>query len=278
MISRRTLLKGAAVLPLTPVTGFASNRINLVNIGDHGSGGNPGTRAVADLVLGDLRPELVFTNGDNAGGLHLGLTYEDSNWMYRSYIDAGLFLPTPGNHDTDVDGGDLYRQYFKVPRYYARTAGDVLLVSVDSTNLDSAQKAWAQQTLQNSRSPWKFVFTHYAPYCSGGHGSHPHTQLPWHAWGADAVFAGHNHVYERLERGSDIYFVNGLGGRSRYQFDTPLPSSVTRYRDDYGCIHITGNRTSLTIQFISQSGRLIDTREISKPVNMVPVFQSLDLL
>ena len=41
---------------------------------------------------------------------------------------------------------------------------------------------------------------------------HPALQWPFEAWGAHAVLAGHDHLYERVTFGNFPYFVNGLGG------------------------------------------------------------------
>ncbi len=61
-------------------------------------------------------------------------------------------------------------------------------------------------------------------------------QWPFGEWGADAVISGHDHTDERLQVGGIPYFVNGPGGKSRYDFEIPLPQSRVRYNQDYGAM------------------------------------------
>ena len=59
-------------------------------------------------------------------------------------------------------------------------------------------------------------------------------QWPFAQWGADAVMSGHAHDYERIVRDGIVYFVNGLGGASRYSFGTPVTGSAVRYNAEGG--------------------------------------------
>ena len=58
-------------------------------------------------------------------------------------------------------------------------------------------------------------------------------QWPYETWGATAVFAGHDHVYERIITadgngdGNDfVYLTTGAGGRSLYNFPPPAVVSL----------------------------------------------------
>lgn len=87
-------------------------------------------------------------------------------------------------------------------------------------------------------------------------------QLPFHAWGVDAVLAGHDHNYERLTRDGLPYFVNGLGGKSIRPFRLmPEAGSQVRYAHDYGAMWVEATSTSLTLQFysIANGGALVDS-------------------
>ena len=77
-----------------------------------------------------------------------------------------------------------------------------------------------------STAPWQIVYMHHPPYTSSRRGSVETMQWPYKAWGADAVLAGHDHLYERLLVGNLLYLVNGAGGRALDRFaDTPLRGS-----------------------------------------------------
>ena len=127
-----------------------------------------------------------------------------------------------------------------------------------------AQKTWLRQQLAKSKTPWQIVYFHRAPYSSGRHGSEIAMQWPFASWGADAVFAGHDHTYEQLEIGGIPYFVNGLGGKSRYKFDLMDSASKIRYNARYGAQRVIANDKKITFDFINVKGKLIDSKTISR--------------
>ena len=87
---------------------------------------------------------------------------------------------------------------------------------------------------------------------------------PFAQWGADAVLAGHDHTYERLQVDGIPYFVTGLGGASRYVFPDELPESQLRYADEYGALVIGASESDLTFEFITVEGATIDVFTIDK--------------
>ena len=98
-------------------------------------------------------------------------------------------------------------------------------------------------------------------------------QWPYEDWGATAVFAGHDHVYERILKDDNgdsndiVYFTTGAGGRSLYNFGTPVAGSQVRYNDDYGSMLIEADNSSITFEFcsITGGGTLIDTYTVVMP-------------
>ena len=83
---------------------------------------------------------------------------------------------------------------------------------------------------------------HHPPFSSGStHGSTLEMQWPYEAWGATAVIAGHDHVYERIIRDDNSdgvnfpYFTIGAG-RARPLQLLPLrcQGSQVRYSATYG--------------------------------------------
>jgi hypothetical protein len=92
---------------------------------------------------------------------------------------------------------------------------------------------------------------------------------PFAEWGAEVIFAGHDHTYERLDVGGTPYFVNGAGGQSLYNFSNlgALPTGVTstvRYNDGFGAMLVTATETGLTSQFFNTAGILIDEYTLSR--------------
>lgn len=254
-------------------------------IGDYGYAGQP-EADVAALVTG-WQSEFIITLGDNnylVGGAstiddNIGQYYADFIYPYTgsypSSATSNRFFPSLGNHDWYTAGAQPYLDYFTLPgneRYYDFTWGPVHFFALDSDpnepdgiTPDSVQGQWLQTQLAASTSPWNLVYTHFAPYSSSYHGSQPDLQWPFADWGATAVLAGHDHSYERLLVDGIPYFVNGLGGRSIYAFNAPLPQSVFRYNADYGAMLVEVTENWITFNFITRTGELIDSHTVTKP-------------
>ena len=273
-----------------------ASTVRFAVVGDFGCACQ-GEMDVANLIK-SWNPDFVVTTGDNNYPLGeastidaaIGQYYHDFIYPYVGSYGAGSdinrFFATLGNHDW----GDGYIQpatvqphldYFTLPnneRYYDFTWGpaDVYVIDSDDhepdgTSSGSVQGAWLQSRLAASSSPWKLVFFHHPPYSSGSHGSTTYMQWPFEAWGATAVLNGHDHIYERVDKGNFPYFVNGLGGASRDSAHNPVPDSQVRYFADYGAMLVDANTDSITFQFFTRTGVLIDTYTIySNPSAVSP--------
>jgi len=252
--------------------------IRFAVIGDYGLEGKA-EEDVANLVL-SWSPDFIITTGDNNYPDGSAKTIDDNiGQYYHSFIypysgkygegaDINRYFPTIGNHDWKTDGGKPYLDYFTLPgneRYYDFIWGPVHFFAINSDSNEpdgirrsSSQAAWLQQSLASSTTPWQIVYTHYAPYSSGIHGSTDWIQWPFNEWGADAVLAGHDHTYERLVIDDLVYFVNGVGGGPRYTFNEPVAWSMVRFRSDYGAMLVEASRQKIVFQFITRKNELID--------------------
>jgi tartrate-resistant acid phosphatase type 5 len=247
-------------------------------IGDYGSGSERES-SVSELVK-SWNPGFVVTVGDNNYGpdkaanidVRIGQFYAEYIFPYKGNYGGGAasnrFYPALGNHDWNADGLEAHLAYFKLPgneRYYEVARGPVRFFVLDSDEREpdgvtstSMQGRWLQAALARSTSCWNLVLAHHAPFSSGDHGSSEWMQWPFPAWGADAVLAGHDHHYERLDMAGFPYFVNGLGGASRYSVDEQLPGSQVVYNDDFGAMVVVATRTSLDYKFYAIDGTLVD--------------------
>ncbi len=256
-------------------------------IGDYGSAG----QALAEVsqLIHNWNPHLIITLGDNnypdgeASTIdqNIGQYFHDFIYPYTgSYgqgADSNRFFPSLGNHDWRTNNAQPYLDYFTLPgneRYYEFVRGPVHFFALDSdphepdgNTATSAQAQWLQEHLATSSAPWRVVYFHHAPFSSGAHGNYTPMQWPFKEWGATVVMAGHDHTYERLVVDSLLYFVNGLGGRSIYNFsDPPVDGSQFRYNGDYGAMLVTANRDSMVFRFYNRKGELIDKMRLSAPV------------
>ena len=84
-------------------------------------------------------------------------------------------------------------------------------------------------------------------------------QWPFATWGADVVISGHAHTYERIVRDGIVYFVNGLGGASRYDFATPVTGSVARYSANWGAQKVTVSRHRADLRVLQRGGQRSST-------------------
>ncbi|HKE02135.1 MAG TPA: metallophosphoesterase, partial [Planctomycetota bacterium] len=253
--------------------------VRLAVIGDYGV---PLASAhdVAEVVK-VWSPDLVATVGDNnypEGAAdtiddNIGQHYHDFIAPYLGAYGAGAsenrFFPALGNHDWIAPGAAPYLAYFTLPgneRYYDVRRGPVHLFVVDSDPAEpdgvlasSVQATWLHDALAASTAPFKLVTMHHPPFNSGKeHGSTFWTQWPYREWGASAVLAGHEHVYERIVTGGLPYFVNGVGGQMLYEFLEPVSGSQARFNSDFGAMLVEATATAATFTFVTRTGIVMD--------------------
>ena len=288
-------LTAGKVVPTVAGPASATNgTVRFAVIGDYGKD-NLNEARVAALVNG-WQPDFVITTGDNnypdgaAATIDANIGHYYSRFIgnyqgaYGPGSQTNRFWPALGNHDwhTITCSGSqcngAYFDYFTLPhneRYYDVDLGAIHLFALDSDDdepggrgEDSAQATWLRNRLAASDSCHDIVFFHHPPYSSGRHGSIPKMRWPFLTWGADAVFTGHEHQYERLEVDGLTYFVNGAGGANLYNFENigtlpPGARSLARYNQDHGAMLVTVNTPAITYQFYNAGGDLVDEYTIA---------------
>jgi 3',5'-cyclic AMP phosphodiesterase CpdA len=131
---------------------------------------------------------------------------------YKSLLDAGVqFYGSLGNHDSPTE--KFYKPFnMNGQQYYTYKKGNVQFFVLDSTYLKPEQLNWLERELKNSGADWKVCYFHHPLYSSGSfHG--PSTELRlsleplFMKYGVQAVFSGHEHVYERIETAKRCYLL-----------------------------------------------------------------------
>jgi len=195
-------------------------RVRFAVYGDNRTDGDA-HRQVVQAIDGE-RPDFILNSGDMVGESN------ESEWHKFFAIEYGLLMKTPlfaaiGNHEADFgDNTDRFYTLFGGRTWYSMDYGDVHVAAIDSNGYLESQAAWLENdlTLAESRGARHlFVVMHWGPYSSGQklrHGNNDEAQehivpiLRQHR--VDAVFAGHDHFYERGQSGDLTYFVTGGGG------------------------------------------------------------------
>jgi len=266
-------------------------QLKIAAIGDYGKAG--GNELNVSLLVKSWNPDLILTVGDNNyenGSFstideNIGQYYQEFIYPYFGTYGSGSpdsvnhFFPSLGNHDWRAPDAQPYLDYFTLPgneRYYDFVVENVHFFMLDSDPHEpdghtesSIQGQWFVNQASASTSQWNLVFFHHPPYCSSSkHGSTQYMRWSFKDLGIDAVFAGHNHVYERLMSNNLVYFVDGLGGKSIHNFGNPLPETVFRYNNNYGAMLIEASTDSINFKFINVNGDTIDSYTIQ---DIVPV-------
>ena len=264
----------AAPVPLTLPS--KEDALKFGVIGDFGNG----SRAQYELAdqMARVRTqfpfELMLTVGDNIyGGSKPKDFLNKFEKPYKALLDAGVkFYASLGNHDSrqqsvyapfNMDGRTYYT--FKGSR------GSVRFFAIESSYLDPPQLQWLERELENSRDDWKIPYFHHPLYSSGGrHGS----DLPkrkvleplFLKYGVSVVFAGHDHIYERIEPQSGItHFVVGSSGQLRkgnINRRTGFTAFANASEQAFLAVEISGDE--LHFNAVSRTGKVIDSGIIQR--------------
>lgn len=211
---------------------------------------------VGDNIYGSDRPE-AFTN-----------KFEEP---YKALLEGGVkFYASLGNHDDPSQR--LYKPFnMNGERYYSFTRGPVRFFVLDSNYMDPKQIAWLDKELQNSTEPWKIPYFHHPLYSSGErHGSEVDLRAQieplFVKHGVSAVFAGHEHFYERIVPQKGIaYFTSGGAAKLRegnIKRFSPLTASGFDTDRSFMIVEIAGD--DLHFQTFSRVGKTVDTGSVRR--------------
>jgi hypothetical protein len=253
-------------------------------IGDYGQQGAALWRL--EKMFEEWTVDFIITTGDNNYPVGSPETIDENIGQYfHSYIypykgeygkgsKINRFFPTLGNHDWMWQDAQPYLDYFELPgneRYYTFTWEFIEFFALssdwaepDGIGKNSIQAEWLREGLANSEAVWQVVYFHHAPYSSGYHGPTVHMQWPFKEWGADVIFTGHDHHYERLIVDDLPYFVVGISGGPIYPIPKIYPGSQFRYREMHGALLVEATPDEIWFGFYDIFSELVDEGEIVK--------------
>jgi hypothetical protein len=254
-----------------------SNSVRFAAIGDMGTGEAAQYEVAQRMVAArqDFPFDFAIMLGDNIYGGSSPKDFEKKfEAPYKPLLDAGVkFYAALGNHDNT---NERFYKLFNMngATYYSFKKGNVRFFALDSDYMDPKQLSWLETQLQNDAGSdeWKICYFHHPLYSSGKtHG--PATDLRllleplFVKYGVNAVFAGHEHVYERILPQKGIYyFTEGASGQLRY--GNLRKSEITGKGFDtdrtFMLVEIAGDE--MYFETISRAGATVDSGMIQRQV------------
>ena len=240
--------------------------LHLAVIGDGGDGGariDATGAAVAQVAEFDPFDTLLLL-GDNVYPAGDPTKLPDTVFEPFADVLAGGadLLAILGNHNVKEGRGDEQMVALGMPgRYWAELNGDVLIVGLDSTEMeDPEQLQFLADTLASATATWKIVAVHHPPYSAGYQGSSlkvRETLEPYvERYGVQLVLSGHDHDYQRSEPIDGVtYVVSGAASGTRRTGDDDFTAASYSWHH-FVDIAIAGDR--LELRAVGQDGSVFD--------------------
>lgn len=174
------------------------------------------------------RPELAVDCGDlvNNPGSRLQWVLFDIQMSPLTRVMP--LYPVIGNHDVEDKSSEaVYRDHFHLQgegEYYSfdHRQGHFVVLDTEvpgrANSIPGGQLSWLHRDLEGLPPTTAiFVFMHRPVFPQTGYRKEPmkdneEVHRFFSARGVTAVFAGHEHLYNRMERDGVLYFITGGGG------------------------------------------------------------------
>jgi hypothetical protein len=251
----------------------APNSLKFAAMGDTGSGDSEQFDVANQMARfrAKFPFDMVIMLGDNIyGGQGASDLAKKFAQPYKALLDAGVkFYATLGNHDDPANrqyppwnmGGQLY---------YTYAVKNVRFFALDSNKVDQKELAWLENALKSATEDWKICYFHHPLYSDGGtHGSAVDIRVVFEplfvTYGVNVVFAGHDHIYERITPQKGIYhFVEGASGQLRKGDAKRSAMNAKSFDTDmsFMLVEIAGDQ--LGFQTISRTGATVDSGTIQR--------------
>ena len=245
----------------------APDSVKFAVIGDSGSGEEAQYAIGRQMAVArtSFPFDFVIMLGDNLYGRQEPRDYVDKfERPYAGLLQAGVkFHAALGNHD---DQNSRFYKPFNMDgnRYYTFSKQDVRFVVLDTNLLEPAQLAWIDDTLKQSRDKWQICYFHHPLYSHARrHGGNVPLRVALEPLlvkhGVDVVFAGHDHVYERVKPQKGItYFVSGAGGQLRKGDMTPSEATAASFDRDVSFMLVEIAGDEMRFQARTRTGAVVD--------------------
>lgn len=247
--------------------------VKFMAMGDNGTGSRAQYEVAARMAEAHAQFPFDFAImlGDNMYGSQRPADFVTKfERPYKPLLDSGVtFYAALGNHDNQ-DNRFYGPWHMGGERYYTYAKKQVRFFVLDSDYMDPTQVDWLTRQLKDSTDEWKIAYFHHPLYSSAGrHGSETDLRLILEPlfvqYGVDAVFSGHDHVYERLKPQKGIYyFVSGSAGQLRRGDLKKSALTEAGFDQDQSFMLVEIDRDTLSLQTIARSGRTVDRATLAR--------------
>jgi hypothetical protein len=230
--------------------------------GDWGSARNDNWKKTVQLMI-DNKVNLALGLGDYSYG-----SVNEFQPVVDELKKAGIIMKgAKGDHDSSS-----FAEMFGQPSMvFAFDAGPTRIILLDTANSPSSNAAFLEKELKETKQPWKIVVTPTPLYTSPSkHGEDKDQtkalQPLFDIYKVDLVMWGDNHNYERIKfpNKPTVFIQSGTGGESHYDFNGQNEGSLYQNDKDFGITKLTVNSNTLSGQFISHAGKVLDNFNINK--------------
>jgi hypothetical protein len=267
------LLRAASSAEDAPFLPNRSGSVKFAAIGDNGTGDRPQYDVAGQMEQWHRRFafDMVIMLGDNLYGSQRPADFvRKFERPYKPLLDAGVkFYASLGNHDKA--SSDEYGPFnMNGARYYSYVRSNVRFLVLDSNYLDPGQVGWLEAILRDAREQWKIAYFHHPLYSDGGrHGSEIELRVKLEPlfvkYGVNAVYSGHDHIYERLVPQMGIaYFVAGASGELRQGDLKRTSMTAAGFDQDRSFMLNEIADDDLFFQVISRTGVTVDSGVIHR--------------
>jgi hypothetical protein len=249
-------------ISVVSISGPISSNYYIGAAGDWGSARNDNWEETVQLMI-DNKVNLALGLGDYSYG---------SVSEFQPAVDelkkAGIPMKGGrGDHDSNS-----YAELFGQPSMvHAFDAGLARIIILDGYKSPSSNAAFLEKELKATKQPWKIVVTTTPLYTSPSRHGEDKDQAKalqplFDTYKVDLVMWGDNHNYERIKfpNKHTVFIQSGTGGESHYDFNGQKEVSLYQNDKDFGITKITVNSNTLSGQFISHSGKILDNFSITK--------------
>jgi hypothetical protein len=253
----------------------APNSVKFAAIGDAGTG-DPEQLDIANQMTrfhAKFPFDRVILLGDNVyGGQGQQDLVKKFSAPYKALLDMGVkFYASLGNHDDPAN--NRYPQWnMGGQMYYTYATKNVRFFALDSNKVDKKELAWLEGALKSAQEDWKICYFHHPLYSDGRtHGSSVDVRVLFEplfvTYGVNVVFAGHDHIYERLTPQQGIYyFIEGAGGQLRKGDTRRSATTAAAFDQDQSFILVEIDGDQLSFQAVSRAGATVDSGTIKRQV------------